>query len=463
MKYPSPEFRALSPTINGLSDNLSSSSLPSASFADDSDGSSEDLPQGPIPRNIDRSSARRNSNQRPPADKLRKTLLSRIIDDLNTKVDPESLGSKYEANAKECLRDESKSNSTILHWILETNRNIEVPGRNLKALEELIKLSLKLDPDLLMEKDRRDETALHLALSTQHDDFESLAECMCKSVPDTTIRKALGARNNKGETPIHLAVMEGLGIASYLVERSDEDTLLLQRHAESTGSPLSGGKNTALHDAVAYKRCKAEECGCGEKESARCDELNDKMWAERSRVLELIEGLIHRCPAALTSMNSADESPYLYHLSTKKVGKRDAHARSLKETTNSASRTSKSGTTRKDEAIAMSGNSRPPPAGDLKSSSKVETTKFGTHGYDGIEKPRADQTVEIPASQKVDRERTRAPPKLEKCSKPVQSEKIESEVESYLLESAFTLGNFKEACECFFGRDRGKCLPREHI
>jgi hypothetical protein len=329
----------------------------------------------------------------------------------------------------------------------------------LKASLELVRISLKIDPEMMTVQDNRNDTALHkavtLASTSNYEDVASLAICMCKSVPEDTIRKALSVTNYRGETSIHIAVVKQLEIASMLIQRADQMTLLMQRNSESNGIPIVGGGNTALHDAVAYERCLSEESNCTENELCQiCAEIHEQMWDKRNSVLELLEMLMCRAPSALTITNSADESPYLYHQSTK-IRQQDPSTQPGKL----SSRTAGNKLTAKTETATRVAYSVSSHIQDADSQPTTATKKPGTAGRDNTEKGKGLSTATSGASTapKVT-DRVIAPSESGSCPAPVRSDRIATEVEGYLLERAFTLGGFKEACKCFFGKKRGKDL-----
>ncbi|KAH6627368.1 hypothetical protein F5144DRAFT_534928 [Chaetomium tenue] len=347
--------------------------------------------------------------------------------------------------ARPCLRDD---NWTILHWVLWRADHGTKSGDqswNLEASLALVQLSLQLEPDLLLAKDRKEDTALHKALTMasdaepdQHFTFEQLANRMCKSAGDAMVKKVLDITNSFGETCVHIAVVGQLEIANNLVLLSDPRTLLRQRRSEQKGSVQN---NTALHDAVAYERNMTAEARCKEQETCpKCSEAEHQMWKKRERVLQLVKDLIQKAPSALTITNSENDSPYRYYLATKAYATSHGNADA-----GTQGRTMQSIPGVKEDGMKLFPQPRtdnaPLPGG----------LQFGTK----TEKPKPDQLLggHTKASLKAEDGGSEGPDEpTEECPKPVPSDSIAAEVERYLFEGAFTLGGFEKACECFFGK-----------
>ncbi|KAI0399127.1 hypothetical protein F4802DRAFT_603297 [Xylaria palmicola] len=388
----------------------------------------------------------------------RNELLSLIRAETNGDTASIDSESQYRQKVKACLRDQSGEHPTILHWILwQADHEIQAqsPSWSLKASQKLVVISLKLDPSIITVQDNRNDTALHaaVALTSKHADVESLAICMCENVPPSTIRKALSVVNYLGETSIHIAVVRQLEIASRLVQIADQATLLLQRNGESNGKSIGGGGNTALHDAVVYERCQSEESSCRENELCpRCADIDEQAWDKRGRVLELLELLIHRAPDALTVTNAADESPYLHHLATKLRQQGPiAQPGRLGYMTDVNKATVKGDTTTRTGTVIFS------PDKDPKTQLNTSTSKSGATGHASVERSKGNPGARDSTSMGTKpADATTALSESESCPGPIPSDKIAIEVESYLLESAFTLGGFEKACKCFFGKKRDK-------
>lgn len=414
-----------------------------------------------------RRSGRRLGNaatvDRQSTDDLRRVLYDRVAAGLKDGDNSADLKAKHRISTEQCLRDDSGPCPTILHWIVRTAEvRDDLSDKRFNASLELLSMALELDQDLLVERDKRDDTALHMALASEK--WEPLVACMCDNATEDTMKRALDITNSKGETCVHLAVAGELDIASRLVELAKPDTLLRQRHAESTGKDLKGGGNTPLHDAVAYERCVIEEPKCRRKDGCNdCPDKEDQAWEKHKRVLEVVELLVSKNPKALTVKNAADQSPYLYHISTRKEPEKgdtanerpekQPHGRTLGMILFDGASTS-----RNDDAPALLGNIL---SGDPKLNLKPNSSKVSGPGYAGGEKPKLDQTapgVGRPAATIVSqkpKDVSMLPPDLDDCG-TVKSEKLADEVKEHLLEYSFLLGNFEMACKCFFGDRRGR-------
>ena len=397
------------------------------------------------------------ADDRPTTDELRRTLYSRLVQDPQSNRNIDDLKKTYKASAQECLRDEFGPCPTMLHWTVRRAEIFfdELSDKEFNALLELLQITLALNEDLLVERDKRDDTALHMALASE--ELSPLVVCMCDNASKETMKKALAVINSKGETCVHLAVAGGLDIASRLVKLADPKSLLKQRRIESSGKDLPGGGNTPLHDVVAYERCITKELKCRKKDGCiDCPYIEDQAWKRREYVLEMVELLVSKNSKALTIKNATDQSPYLHHLSTRAGSYKEGAVDEVKKQTQG-------------RALEIDGVPTPPKAETpvvlndaLPASLKPNSSKVVGSAHSG-EKSKADQTVAggsratVNATRQKPKDRSMPPPDLNKCE-IVKSDCLADEVKEYLLECSFLLGSFESACKCLFGDRRGEHL-----
>ena len=97
-----------------------------------------------------------------------------------------------------------------------------------------------------------------------------------------------------------------LEVANLLVELADVRTLMMPRKSDkSNDGKVDENTNTALHDAVAYKRCLVQECTCPSDDS--CPDriyFEEQMYMSRERILKLVQLLIQKAPGALSATNA---------------------------------------------------------------------------------------------------------------------------------------------------------------
>lgn len=471
-------------------------SAPSPIDSDDSDGEARGIFRQRN-RNRDRRAGNYSGNTRPTADSLREALCRKIQADLENKCNSDEIKERNKNSIGECLsvREES-GNPTILHWIVSQAEGRRVDfgqkhppkdGFSWEALKVATDLSLELSPDLLRVQDNKlKDTALHRALrlaverrsESDYDNFifcQNLAKHMCKSTSNTAAREAISVINVRNETCIHVAVAGELDseVTNLLVELADVRTLMMPRKSDkSNDGKVWQSTNTALHDAVAYERCLVQECTCPSDESCpdRID-LEEQMYKSRERVLELVQLLIRKAPGALSATNANDQSPYLYH----------RYARDQDKATTRAQNTSSHRPEILDiispaaPAISFAGLLRPPrhpsfipdhPRADGKRGTpgKFTSQKFETitEKSNPHQNPATQNNMGPPPIPLRNGVKDAKPPTLPSeqdggCPNLVMSSKIATEVESYLLKSAFTIrGGFKEVCNCFYGKRRDK-------
>ena len=360
----------------------------------------------------------------------------------------------------ECLRDEFGRYPTILHWIVQRAEHEppEVSGGFI-VLIELIKIALKLDPSLLVERDRRNDTALHMAIASEG--LGPLVNCICAYTSEPMIRRALAMTNGKGETCVHLAVVEGdLDIAVQMVKKSDPDMLLWQRFAD--GKNLEGGGNTPLHDAVAYKRCVIEEPQCQSKDDwcIHCFDIRNKSKKKRENILQLVELLVSKNPKALIVKNAANESPYLHYLSTRENlgnGNTTSEPREIQVHSQAFRSGSLSMPPIHTEVPFTPGNTI---SEDMRPNFKPNFSGNGRQAYGSNEDPKVDQPAwssgqPVPWIGNHPKDGAMPYRNTAKCC-IVHSGSAADEVAQYLLECSFQFVNFEDTCKCFFGDTYGE-------
>ncbi|KAG6356900.1 hypothetical protein INS49_014775 [Diaporthe citri] len=233
-------------------------------------------------------------------DKSASSNLLKILDDLKSganaskerKAMSGTLDLSNETDLKEFLRQKrtylakkTTKNMTLLHLIAERPRN-DMP--DMKNLKGLVSALVKLEDNLLAERDHNDKTPLFLAITNKN---RRLARVMCEAHHDINSILGIGKTNNARSTNcIHEAIKNKSSPRDekFLVD-------LISKAKADTLCAMDEEGLTPLHLAVEYERC---------------DETQ----------LKIVQALVKEGEKALDKTYQHEEkgplSPYLHHLHT---------------------------------------------------------------------------------------------------------------------------------------------------
>lgn len=146
--------------------------------------------------------------------------------------------------------------NTLLHLLV-----VEAKDKAISKYRPLIKLLIDRHPNLLGEKDSNEKTPLYIAISKKRD---RLVRFMCDIHPK--IDNMLTIPCYRSENCLHIAVQKDMPkLAIFLIEHASEETLCAK---DDKG-------NTPLHLAVDYKRCTDAQLGIVNALTLRCDRAMD--------------------------------------------------------------------------------------------------------------------------------------------------------------------------------------------
>jgi ankyrin repeat protein len=410
-------------------------------------------------------SSRKNPQKDVKPDRKRSILLEKIRREIESGIkEHEITAAKYKTDINSCKIDNEGTNATILHWIV---KRVELHDKfsepEVKAGLKLASLALEVDPQLLLGQDKvNNETALHLAVKNQH--RYDLVRCLCSEVPSDIVQKAIAVQNIYGETCIHMAIVEDdLDIAEELIAVADPSTFALKRKDDFNGKafPAGNGGNTPLHDAVDYELCVCQS-GASCPHEPICEDFSEaerRSKEQMNQVLRIIRSLVTKNNKALTIKNAADESPYLYHLATRKKHEEplttSASEKGIvsvptrRQTIDLTSGVSGSETPKNGETDSMSGSMLQPNPGETLRTAHVVNgvSRGGNLTKSTITRPTGPENPQKSADITLQK-------KDNACEIP-ESTFIADRVLEYLEESSFALGSFEKTCACFFGEKPG--------
>jgi hypothetical protein len=338
-------------------------------------------------------------------DRVRATLASQKLnaEDAKTHIEGE-----FSALIKECKT--GGEDPTILHWLAKKLKLDSIPERDMtfSAASLLAEIATSKDPAMLSTQDRESKsTPIHL--------FTAHAESARKGVGDIILRmchaaeqqpapgienyasRAIASQNKEGKNCLHIAVRKTLDITQDLIRMSPADAVLATRDKG----------NTPLHDAVdpAFLLCEEQICNNKvgpSKTCTKCEAKTRKAAAESRHLLGVVAALITKEPRTLMKKNDQDQSPYMLHQQSRRQATRQ-----------------------------LAGSSKPKAV--AKDKDMITLQPEGSV----IDK---DGTVSNAAANAVT-----------ECES-IPSDTLDKEIEKYLVESAFALGGFENACKCFFGK-----------
>lgn len=225
----------------------------------------------------------------------------------------------YQSMVAHCVLDENDANQrTIIHYVVH-----RLTDRDFKSIRYrlLIRLSLEIGGSILSERSSHDRTCLHLAVEFK---YIELTKCICNYAREDALSEAIKIRTLEGQTCLHMAITAHGGPFLDFVRAFMDKTnpnALEQRRKPLSNSDGEGAGNTPLHDLVSIERCKLPTRTCT-KPPLQCEKCNkkppeDAAQREESSYTKTLRRLIEKCPSAMSTLNEAHESPYLYHLSTR--------------------------------------------------------------------------------------------------------------------------------------------------
>lgn len=326
----------------------------------------------------------------------------------------------YSAKVKGCLVDRHKvDEKTLLHFLVNKGSFEDSPVQ----VGYLIDLALEQEPGLLkITNDTGSDTALHLAVRRQ--DHE-LIRHMCRKPKIAS--DAIAVQNQNDETCLHLAINESrkagtnLELVKYLIDIACSETFVKKRSSQSKDD-----KNTPLHDAVNISLCVAEIPVCEKDFCQQCRNAKTKSEKYRQMLLEIVRGLTDRGSKAMTELNAAGESPYLFHVSSRSK----IHA----------------------EAASGSAASNPKSAAALRGT--AANKKQYRSGDDNANANDMNKIGDNPKSENRSNTVKKRTAASHKC-KWEYSEALAMEVEKYLKEKILSEMNFENACKSLFGTKNG--------
>jgi hypothetical protein len=234
----------------------------------------------------------------------------------------------YRSAVRKCIIDkQNRTEKTLLHYL-----TIRLDGQDFSynCFQFLIKLILEigetLNPHILREKSPEGgNTCFHAAVNNNK---VELAKFICATAGKSALSSAIAIPNERGQTCLHLAITNddppNLDLLKVLAEGANGDAILAPRGIiDPDGRNQDKGRgNTVLHDFVHIKLCKllVRKCQLSQGECGKCrrrDKPDDIAERAKAIYLDTLKLMIEKCPAAMKALNKADESPYLFHLSTR--------------------------------------------------------------------------------------------------------------------------------------------------
>ena len=204
----------------------------------------------------------------------------------------EAFKAAHKERVERCyMADERDQNRNILHWLaLKLLKNSITP----QNLDWLVIMVVTYDPNTLtgLTGDIEKANCLHLAFQQKRVD---LVESLCKNSNSEVLRKAISQGNHCRETCLHLATKLNpprLNLMMHLLKKADPEVLKQQR-SYRVSEDKREDLNTVLHDFVHIDRC---------------------FTKGYMQVLKLI---IQMCPEAIGVQNSAAETPFQFHITTR--------------------------------------------------------------------------------------------------------------------------------------------------
>lgn len=178
---------------------------------------------------------------------------------------------------------------TALHLLATGESHSSLMLEN-KKLSQLVGFLVRHHGNLLDVQDNGGSTPLHDAIKNKK---AELVDCICRAHTAQYIDEILSRTNHKKKNCLHVAIENEVPFLMSLVERASARTL----------SAKDDKGNTPLHLAVEYKHCKTNQLQVIQEIIKKCD-------AEMQRTEELDD------LSRNLTYNDAKMSPYSYHVFT---------------------------------------------------------------------------------------------------------------------------------------------------
>ncbi|KAF7930842.1 hypothetical protein BELL_0266g00130 [Botrytis elliptica] len=188
------------------------------------------------------------------------------------------------------ITDEGNSkNPTALHLLATGDLNGKLKLEK-KKLSQLVGFLVRNPRNLLKVKDNAGSTPLHDAIKNKKGD---LVDCIRQACPPGYMDEILSIKNDKTKNCLHVAVENEVPFLLSLVEQAGPKTL----------SARDDKGNTPLHLAVEYRRCKPNQLQVIQKIIEKCDsEMQETEGSDK-----FSENPMY---------NNIKMSPYSYHVFT---------------------------------------------------------------------------------------------------------------------------------------------------
>ncbi|THV53899.1 hypothetical protein BGAL_0039g00110 [Botrytis galanthina] len=185
--------------------------------------------------------------------------------------------------------EEHSKNPTALHLLATGGLNGKLELEK-KELSQLVGFLVSHPNNLLEARDNARSTPLHDAIKNKKGD---LVDCICQARSPEYIDEILSIKNDRKKNCLHVAVENEVPFLLSLVEQAGSKTL----------SARDEEGNTPLHLAVEYRRCKPNQLRVIQEIIRKCDsEMQDRKGLDKSSENPMY--------------NNAKMSPYSHHVFT---------------------------------------------------------------------------------------------------------------------------------------------------
>ncbi|KAE8440734.1 hypothetical protein EG329_006629 [Mollisiaceae sp. DMI_Dod_QoI] len=261
----------------------------------------------------------------------------------------ETFGGQFRELVKRLMIDNPyesvlKTNDTLLDYVARTlSRN---QFNVYLAYQLLVRLILEIAGDEKWQKEHDPKchfletqssskgTFLHTAISAMQIDF---AKFVCRMAADYSLKdalaRAIAVKNMQDDTCLHLAMaghlpVMDLELIELLLDITPDSIIAEKRGREGRGSKEAGpgAGNTPVHDFVDIKRFNINTKKCTRHECTSCQNTSRPAFTQawyRAKFMELLRRMVKRNPDVMFSLNRDEQSPYMYHISTRKADKRE--------------------------------------------------------------------------------------------------------------------------------------------
>ena len=227
-------------------------------------------------------------------------------------------------------KEEPTVDGTLLHSLARTTTTLSWQV----WVKFILDVARSIRVDVLCENAKGNKTCIHAAIE-HGDEGLPFIIFICDIEDDKVLETAIALTTDLELSCVDLAISEvspvasacsfkgfrlsGMQMLHELTRKASEATLSRSRKSKVGGSRDAGRGNLPLHDLVHVNVCRDLTRRCSKEKSTckLCRKQKDDFAHYRRTYLDVLDLMVKKHPQAMTTMNSAKQSPFLFHCYTR--------------------------------------------------------------------------------------------------------------------------------------------------